>query len=147
MIQLDLTGITLPLKKEQGKVTVYDPFRKRWIALMPEEQVRQYLVRYMTDTLQYPAGMIAIEKQIIVGNRCKRFDLVVYDRSHIPWMLVECKAPEVSISEKTLHQLLNYHRAIPCRYWLLSNGHQHYCADASNREQITWLTRLPAYDL
>ncbi len=147
MIQLDLTGITLPLKKEESKVTVYDPFRKKWIALTPEEQVRQYLARYMTDVLQYPAGMIAVEKKIAVGSRSKRFDLVVYDRRHVPWMLVECKAPEVAISEKTLHQLLNYHRAMPCRHWLLSNGHQHFCADASDRSQITWLVQLPPYDL
>jgi len=147
MIQPDFTGISLKLKREKDKVAVFDTVRKKWIALTPEEHVRQYLLQYLTDTLGYPAGMIAVEKKILVGGMSKRFDLVVYDRLHQPWLLVECKAPETEISERTLHQLLNYHRTVQCRYWVLSNGHQLFCADASDRQRVVWLDRLPAYDL
>lgn len=75
----------------------------------------------------------------------KRFDLVVYDRAHKPWMLVECKAPEVPVTEVTLRQLLQYQQTIQCNYWLLTNGHQTFCANACDPMQIAWLQDLPAY--
>jgi hypothetical protein len=92
------------------------------------------------NTLRYPAALIAVEKRIKVGNVNKRFDIVIYNRDHKPWMLVECKAPDVAISEKTLHQLLNYQRTAQCSYWLLTNGHQAFCADACDIQNIKWLT-------
>ncbi len=147
MIGLDFTGIELKLKHEGDTAYVFDPVRKAWFVLTPEEHVRQYLLYYLTGVMQYPMGMIAAEKKIMVGDMAKRFDIVVYDREHKPWMLIECKAPEVDITEKTLHQLLNYQRSVQCRYWVLSNGRQTFCADGNNIESILWLDRLPAYDL
>lgn len=146
MITLDFSGIQLKLKQQDGKPVVWDPVRKFWYILTPEEHVRQYLLRYMLDVAAYPAGMLAVEKQIKVGNLSKRFDIVVYDRSHKPWMLVECKAPEIIISESTLHQLLNYQRSMQCNYWVLSNGHQCFCADACDVQQIKWMDSLPPYE-
>jgi hypothetical protein len=147
MIQFDFTGISLKLKKEHNTVSVFDFIRKKWIVLTPEEQVRQYLSQYLIHTRAYPSGMIAVEKKIIVGKMAKRFDLVIYDRKHNPWMLIECKAPDVDLSERTLHQLLQYQRALPCRYWVLSNGHRHFCADAVDPQQVVWLQDLPLYEL
>ncbi len=147
MIPIDLTRIELPLQNQQGKLKVFDALRKKWIILTPEEHVRQSLIAYMIKELHYPAGLIAVEKQILINNRSKRFDIVVFNSNHQPWMLVECKSPEVDITDKTLHQLLVYHRSLNCRYWMLSNGHQHFCADASLPNQINWLQQLPAYNL
>jgi hypothetical protein len=96
--------------------------------------------------LNYPASLIAVEKKILVGTMAKRFDVVVYNREHKPWLLAECKSPEVTITEAALHQLLNYQRTIQCQYWLLTNGHQTYCANACSADQIRWLTELPAYE-
>lgn len=146
MIQIDFSDISHQLKKEAGKIYVFDLIRKKWLVLTPEEQVRQYLVQFMIQQLGYPKGMIAVEKNIKVGNLNKRFDIVVYNRQHEPWMLIECKAPEIPITDTALHQLLNYQRSIQCRYWMLSNGHQHFCADAGNIQDIKWLTELPLYD-
>ena len=95
--------------------------------------------------MHYPSGLFSVEKTITVGKRTKRFDLVVFDRAHQPWMLVECKAPEVEITDKTLHQLLDYHSVIRCRYWFLTNGHQTFCADASDPAAIKWLASLPSF--
>ncbi|MEI8280448.1 MAG: type I restriction enzyme HsdR N-terminal domain-containing protein [Bacteroidota bacterium] len=147
MIALDLTGIELQLKQEAGKTQVFDAIRKKWLVLTPEEHVRQYIVAYLCHSLHYPMGLIAIEKSIKVGDMNKRFDIVVYNRDHEAWMLIECKAPEVMITETTLHQLLNYQRTIQCKYWVLSNGHQTFCADASDIQHIQWLHKLPAYQL
>lgn len=147
MILLDITEIQLQLRNCEGKTQVFDPVRKRWLVLTPEEHVRQYILQVLAQKLNYPIAMLSVEKQIEVNGMAKRFDIVVYNREHKPWMLVECKAPEVVISEATLHQLLNYQRSIQCRYWLLTNGHQTFCADAKNIEAINWLSELPAYDL
>jgi hypothetical protein len=105
------------------------------------------VLHYLVNTLNYPAALIAVEKSIKVGNVNKRFDIVIYNRDHQPWMLVECKAPDIAISEKTLHQLLNYQRTTQCNYWLLTNGHQAFCADACDIQNIKWLASLPAYEL
>lgn len=145
MITIDYSDISLKLKQADGKTTVFDPVRKKWVVLTPEEHVRQYLLQYMTGTLNYSPSLIAVEKTISVGNMNKRFDIVVYNREHRPWMLAECKSPEVPITEKTLQQLLTYQRTVQCDYWLLTNGHQAYCANAADMNNINWLTSLPAY--
>ncbi len=146
MIQVDFTSVKLNLRKHEDSIQVFDPVRKKWILLTPEEHVRQYLLHYFILVLHYPATLIAVEKQITLGKLNKRFDIVVYNREHIPWLLAECKAPEVDISETTLNQLLQYHNTLQCRYWVLCNGHQLYCADSANPANITWLNYLPAYE-
>lgn len=146
MISIDFSDIQLKLLQIEGKMNVFDPVRKKWIILTPEEHVRQYILQHMISTMQYPSSLIAVEKTIQVGEMSKRFDIVVYSREHKPWMLVECKEPQVAISQKTLHQLLNYQRTMQSNYWLLTNGHQTFCANASDVTNINWMDSLPAYD-
>jgi hypothetical protein len=146
MIQVDFSNIVLRLRKEEGVTQVYDPIRKKWVILTPEEHIRQYLLQYLTSTLQYPASLVAVEKQITLGTLTKRFDVVVYNREHQPWLLAECKAAEVVINDATLNQLLQYHNTLQCQYWVLFNGHQLHCADASDTSNIQWLDKLPAYN-
>ena len=146
MISADFSNIALKLQQANGKTSVFDPVRKKWVLLTPEEHVRQYILGYMITVLHYPLALISVEKKIVLGNMPKRFDIVVYCRDHKPWMLVECKAPEVPVTEKTLQQLLNYQNLIQSRYWLLTNGHQIFCADAADHTDIKWLLSLPVYD-
>ena len=145
LIPLDLSKIQLKLRPAGDGTTVFDPIRKKWVVLTPEEHVRQYVIGYLTAIMQYPSSLIAVEKTVKVGPLSRRFDIVVYDRHHQPWMLVECKAPEVSLSESTLRQLLAYHSTVQCSYWLLTNGHQNFCADACDATNIKWLNSLPQY--
>lgn len=147
MITLDYSNLHLKLKKDNGRTMVFDPVRKKWLVLTPEEHVRQYIILFLIQVLNYPLGVIAVEKKVLLGKLTKRFDLVVYGRDHKPWLLAECKAPDVSVSQATLYQLLHYQNAVQCRYWLLTNGHQAYCADACDIHHIQWLAELPAYDL
>jgi hypothetical protein len=147
MIYLDFSEISLKLKPAGDKTTVFDPTRKKWVVLTPEEHVRQYLLQYLIHVLHYPAALVAVEKNIKVGTLNKRFDIVVYSRDHKPWLLAECKAPEVPVSEKTLYQLLNYQSTMQCSYWLLTNGHETFCADACDVNDIKWLSSIPAYGL
>ena len=145
MLSLHFSNTQLKLRTDDDKTSVFDPIRKKWVILTPEEHIRQYIINHLMYELHYPAALIAVEKTIKVGGLNKRFDIIVYDRDHKPWMLVECKAADVPVSEKTLHQLLNYQRVMQCRYWLLTNGHQSFCADAGDVENIKWLDALPIY--
>ena len=146
MITLDFSGIELKLKREADRTLVYDVVRKKWLVLTPEEHVRQMLLHLLIQKMNYPQSLIAIEKKIVVGKTFKRFDVVVYDRNHQPWMLMECKEPEVSITQTTFFQLLNYQQTINAHYWVLSNGHQTYCGDASDKNEVRWLSSLPAFE-
>jgi hypothetical protein len=147
MIDLPLLDQPLRTTTRNNRVEVFDIIRKQWVVLTPEEHVRQLLVTYLTAQLDYPQSLIAVERGLSFGHITLRFDVAVYHRdTHEPWLLAECKAPDVSNTEASLHQILQYHSKLPtCRYWLLTNGHQTFCADAINRDNIQWLTALPAY--
>lgn len=146
MIHINFSHTEVRLKKVDGKTYVYDVVRRKWLVLTPEEHVRQMFLQYLIHEEKYPAALIAVEKKIAVGQRAKRFDAVVFNKSHQPWMLIECKEPSVELTQEVLFQLLNYQRAVQCRYWLITNGHQTYCADANDVENIVWLTQLPFYE-
>jgi hypothetical protein len=90
---------------------------------------------------------MAVERGLPFGHTMLRFDVAVYHRdNHQPWLLAECKAPNEPLGEAALQQLLRYHSKLTaCRYWLITNGHQSFCADAVDPQGIKWLTHLPAY--
>lgn len=138
-----LENLNLNIKNDGAKRKVWDIIRNKWIVLSPEEYVRQALVHYLINTMNYPLGLISVEKQIKIGSLVRRYDIVVFDRDMKPWLLVECKAPEVSINEQTMFQIIQYHGQIPCPYWLLSNGVQTFCAKIEN--QVLWQNELPQY--
>lgn len=146
MLHLDLlSDLKLQTKTENNTKLVWDIVRKKWLQLTPEELVRQALLHHFIHTMQYPAGLIAIEKQVKLGKLSKRYDIVVHDRNQQAWLMVECKAPEVPVTQSTLHQLLQYHSQLPCPYWLLSNGIESHCADACDVNAIRWMDELPVY--
>ncbi len=145
MIQLDYSGIELKLKRVEDKTFVFDSFRKKWIVLTPEEHVRQMLLQFLIRKMNYPQSLLSVEKKVLVGKTTKRFDVVVYHRKHEPWMLIECKEPETEITQATFFQLLNYQQTINARYWVMTNGHQTFCADAKDKNKVEWMGKLPEY--
>lgn len=147
MIRLPLLQTDLKTRSVAGATQVYDPVRRRWVALTPEEHVRQLLLAHLLGPMGYPSSLIAVERGLPFGHTTLRFDMVIYHRdTHQPWMLVECKAPAEPVTDAVLHQLLQYHSKLPgCRYWLVSNGHQTYCADALQKDNVQWLAGLPPY--
>ena len=145
MLQLDFSNIALKMRTENEKARVYDIIRKKWIILTPEEHVRQLMLHYLIHEKKYPSSFIAVEKKILLSGRSKRFDAVIYGKDHKPWMLMECKRPDEMITQEVLFQLLNYQRVVQSQYWLLTNGHQIFCADATDIEDVQWLSALPAY--
>lgn len=101
---------------------IFDSIRKSWLVLTEEEWVRQNFVHYLISVLQYPPSLIALEKEILLNGLKKRFDVLVYDAQHQPWMLVECKEPQTRLDETTLQQVLRYHMSVPVEYIVLTNG-------------------------
>jgi hypothetical protein len=112
------------MKEENSRRYIFDTQRKIWLILTEEEWVRQNFLAALIKNHQYPSSMIAIEKEISLNGLKKRFDILVYDLQHAPWMLVECKAPAVELNERTLQQALLYHQAIPVQYIIITNGTQ-----------------------
>ena len=120
-----LISPTYPFKIQQvqGKDQIFDPFRKSWIILTPEEWVRQNTLQYLVQTCSYPSSLIAVEKTIQLGELDKRFDIVVY-KNDKPWMIIECKEARVEIGDKTLQQILQYQQVLKAEYLIITNGYQ-----------------------
>ena len=110
------------IKTEAGKQSIFCLIRKRWMVLTPEEWVRQNFLAYLISVLKYPATLIAVEKEISLGELNKRFDILVYNGLHQPWMMIECKEPEVGLNETVLQQALRYHISIPVEIIIITNG-------------------------
>jgi hypothetical protein len=90
--------------------------------LTEEEWVRQNFVSYLISELNYPSTIIAIEKEIVLHELKKRFDILVYNKEHQPWMMIECKAPEVALTEEVLQQVLRYNISVPVEFMVITNG-------------------------
>jgi hypothetical protein len=110
------------MKEINGKRFIFDAIRKTWLLLTEEEWVRQNFVSYLINDLHYPAAMIALEKELWLNDLKKRFDILIYNEHYQPWMLVECKAPTIPLSEVVLQQVLRYSISIPVHYIIITNG-------------------------
>lgn len=132
------------MREEEGKELIFDELRRLWVRLTPEEWVRQNFLQYLVQTMRYPASLIAIERELKLGELRKRFDVLVYNRQHKPWMMVECKAMEVNLDESVLQQVLRYNIAVPVPFLVVTNGH--YCAGFEKRDQqLQALDILPVF--
>jgi hypothetical protein len=123
MIVLQYPSYPFKIKALHGKDQIFDPFRKTWVLLTPEEWVRQNLLQYLVQNLYYPSSLIAVEKEIKLGELSKRFDIVVY-KNEMPWMIIECKEAKVRLNEKTMEQILQYQQVLTAQYLFISNGHE-----------------------
>ena len=129
---------------EDDRVKVFDPIRKIYCALTPEEEVRQKMLYYLVEQKKYPSGLIAVEYSIKVNNLPKRCDIVVFNKEAKPMMIVECKAESVPITQKVLDQAVRYYSGLNVEYLLLTNGKTMYCyrIDIEN-QKIEPLSELP----
>lgn len=146
MIKIEFPKEPLKTQEREGSYEIFDVIRKKWLVLTPEEWVRQNIVQYLLITKQYPASLIAIEKEIKLAELKKRCDIVVYNRKSEPWMIIECKEMKVSISEKTMEQILRYHITLPAKYLIVSNGS--YCFGFEKKEgQFMEIDRFPGFEI
>lgn len=124
---------------------VFDPIRKKYVAFTPEEEVRQTVIAYLTDVMGYPRTALSVEKSISLHGKARRYDLVVY-AGNKPWMIVECKAPSVTLSQDTFDQAAGYNLALGVPYLYMTNSRQHFVVgiDLESRS-YEYRNELPAY--
>jgi hypothetical protein len=131
---------------EDNKTKVFDPIRKIFCALTPEEEVRQKMLYYLVEVKKYPAGLIAVEYSIKVNALPKRCDIVVFNKDAKPKMIVECKAESVAITQKVLDQAIRYYSGLNAEYLVLTNGKTMFCyhIDIENKK-LEAISELPVF--
>ncbi|GAF01413.1 type I restriction enzyme HsdR N-terminal domain-containing protein [Saccharicrinis fermentans] len=128
MQALNLPRYTFSLSHENGKRKIFDPIRKKRVALTPEEWVRQNFIMFLTQDKGYPASLIAVESLVNINGLSQRADIVVYNKQRQPVLVVECKAPSVKISREVFEQVSRYNIQLKTKLICVTNGLQHFCA-------------------
>jgi Type I restriction enzyme R protein N terminus (HSDR_N) len=128
-VEIDLLKYqpNLNLQKQSGQVFIHDPIRKKYLVQTPEEVVRQLFLAYLLEEKAFPKNRIRTEKVLKVNELTKRCDILVYDWGMNPFLLVECKSPNVPLSDATLRQIAAYNMPLKVSYLVLTNGLSNYC--------------------
>jgi len=146
MQELNFPQFDIKIKKQDDKWFVFDIIRRKYVVLTPEEWVRQHALHYIIYDKKYPSGLIAVEKQLVINQTKRRFDIVVFNRKMLPEILVECKAPQVQIDQKTFDQANQYNWLLKAPYLFLTNGLKHYlCHINFEDNNFNFLKELPDY--
>jgi type I site-specific restriction endonuclease len=146
MYKLNLPDFEYSIKKDDGKVWIFDTIRKKYLVLTPEEWVRQHFINYLVEDLKYPRSLMKVEGGLTYNQLNKRSDIVIFDRGGKPWMIVECKSPEVPINETVLRQASVYNTTLRAGYLVVTNGIKHFCACVDWEQNKTELmSTLPKY--
>jgi hypothetical protein len=146
MIQLNLPDYPIRLSGTQEHPSIFDILRRKYVALTPEEWVRQHFIHFLINQKNYPATLLANEIKLRVGNKTLRADSVLYDRELRPRMIVEYKASHIPITQKVFDQISTYNMLLHVDYLVVSNGLQHYCCkmDYDNQKYL-FLEDIPDY--
>lgn len=137
----------LKIKNEGESKYVWDPIRKRYLVPQPEELVRQLLILYLTQKLDYPISRIQVEKSLYVMGQYKRYDMIVYNHIVEPFLLVECKSHKESINQTVLDQAARYNITLNAPYLLVTNGVQTYCCAIDKAtKKASFLQSIPNYE-
>ena len=147
MTPLNLPKYKFKLKEEDNKVFIFDSIRKKYLQLTPEEWVRQNFIQFLIEEKGYPKSMFSIEKGIKVSNTQKRVDIAIFNKDRQIEILVECKAPEVKITQKAFDQIARYNLTLNAKFLIVTNGLSHFYAlmDHENKKYI-FLRELPAHN-
>lgn len=133
-------------RDEKGALKVFDPVRKKFVALTPEEFVRQNFVAWLVNDFGYPISLTSNEVEIKVNDTRKRCDTVIFGRDCQPLVIVEYKAPDVDITQDTFDQIVRYNMKLKARYLIVSNGRQHYCCVIDyKRDSYNFIPKIPSY--
>ena len=135
MQSLNLPAIEAKIIKDEGRQKIFDPIRKKYIVLTPEEWVRQHFIQFISSSLSYPKSLIKVESGLQVNALNKRSDILVFDRNGKPWMLIECKAPHLKLNQNAFNQAAVYNMTVGAKYLAVTNGMMHFCMLAGNGDQ------------
>ncbi|NQX80984.1 MAG: type I restriction enzyme HsdR N-terminal domain-containing protein [Flavobacteriaceae bacterium] len=146
MKALNLPSYEFKVKYRENKQLIFDPIRKKYLVLTPEEWVRQHFVNYLIKHKKYPATLIGLEKKVMLNGMLRRTDILVFNKRAEPYIIVECKAPSVNIDQKTFDQVARYNAKLNAKYIIVTNGLVHYyCIVDSKSEKYVFLREIPDY--
>jgi len=146
MLDLNLPPLDVNIKKMDGRLVIFDKLRRRFVALTPEEWVRQHFVNYLITEKKYPAALIANETQITLNGQKRRCDSVVYNQQLSPIVIAEYKAPEVNITQMVFDQIVRYNIVLRVKYLIVSNGRNHYCCKMDYENQsFEYMPEIPDF--
>ncbi|RTY88665.1 type I restriction enzyme HsdR N-terminal domain-containing protein [Flavobacterium sp. RSP49] len=147
MQQLNFSSYTFRFKNSENKVSIFDAIRKKFIILTSEEWVRQHVIQFLLEEKKYPKSLINVEKVLKVNGLRKRYDVVVFNKDGSIFILIECKAPEVKITQATFDQIARYNMTLKSEFLMVTNGLNHYfCEMDFENERYAFLENLPNYN-
>ena len=148
MVELNLPEYEYKVKKrEDGSWAIWDRLRERWVALTPEEWVRQHFVNWLITDKHFPAALMGNEVSLTQNGIARRCDTVVGDRTGAPLVIVEYKAPSINVTQKTFDQIVRYNMVLKARYLIVSNGLNHYCCQIDyGKNTYRFLEDIPQYN-
>lgn len=147
MWQLNLPEYNFNIKNISGKYMIFDKLRRKYVSLTPEEWVRQNFIEFLIKEKNYPATLTILEKVVNINGMRKRCDAVVFNQSAEPVVIIEFKAPNISISEKTFDQAAVYNSELKVKYLIISNGIEHFfCEVETETKQYMFLDHIPSWE-
>lgn len=148
MIPLQLPTYPFRMKKEGSIVKIFDIIRKKFIVLQPEEWVRQHWIHYLIQEKNYPASLLCVEKSVNTKLLKQRSDIVAYNTKGTPTLIIECKAPNIKISQDTFDQIARYNMKLRVPYLAVSNGIQHFCCKIDyTKQDYTFIQSVPDFNI
>ncbi|MCZ4318713.1 type I restriction enzyme HsdR N-terminal domain-containing protein [Aequorivita viscosa] len=146
MQKLNFPEYSFRFKSSENKALVFDEIRKKFMVLTPEEWVRLHVVQFLLNEKNYPKSLINVEKQLKLNNTTKRYDVVVFNNDGSIFLIVECKAPSIAITQQTFDQIARYNLALKAEYLMVTNGLEHYfCQMDFESERYVFLKDIPNY--
>jgi len=146
VLKLNFPTYSFRFKNSENKVSIFDAIRKKFVILQPEEWVRQHCVSYLIIEKNYPKSLINVEKELIINDLKKRYDIVVFNPDGSIHLIVECKAPKIAIKQSTFDQVARYNLALNATYLMVTNGLNHYyCQMDFDAEKYHFLKDIPDY--
>ncbi len=144
MLKLNFPEYTFRFKNSENKPLIFDVIRKKFMVLTPEEWVRQHVVHFLISEKQFPISLINVEKQLLLNNTKKRYDIVVFNSDGSIHLIVECKAPHIVIAQETFDQIARYNLVVKATYLMVTNGMEHYyCSLDYENERYNFLEDIP----
>lgn len=146
MQKLNFNNYSFRFKNSENKIYIFDEIRKKFILLTPEEWVRQHVIHFLISEKKYPKSLINVEKIVKINGMNKRYDLVVFNSNGSIFIIIECKAPEINITQDTFDQIARYNLQLQAQFLMVTNGLNHYfCQMDFENENYLFLKEIPSY--
>ncbi|MBT8244189.1 MAG: type I restriction enzyme HsdR N-terminal domain-containing protein [Winogradskyella sp.] len=146
MQDLNFPKFNYRFKSTENKVSIFDIIRKKFVVLQPEEWVRQHCIHYLISKKNYPKSLINVEKELTINGLKKRYDIVIFNPNGSIFLIVECKAPKITINQNTFDQIARYNLKLNATYLMVTNGLNHYyCQMDLEEKKYSFLKDIPTY--